>query len=743
MADGANVACLIRIKNGTKTRAHVIVRPRFVIGRSMDVEVPIISSTISRRHIQIDITPEGISLTDLGSNNGTFINGIRLASNKTILIHPEDRIRLGANLDEFRFLDIPVPMEMQSASEQKGTMLSGMTELQKEIDEFGKKAIEEEKKIAHATMKMEEDQMRLRVQRELDNKKSIAEEDARQIVAQAQEKADRLLAKARQSTDVIQSEAVELHLKRKKELEDELQKFESSSKADAKAKADQIIQHAEREAKAHLEQSKIQAERLLQDARLSAKTTIEETKAHARHIVDEAKSIAESEIQEQKRIAIESTRATTLAEQERIIQEYRSTIDKLKNSQGDLEAKLKKAATDLGHHLRECLSQEEELKNLKNRVIEERHQLNDIQDDLKEAKAIVTRAEAANQEMELAKSKASEMQSRFEKFQSDLNSGLKSIADELNAKKQAAILEFEKTKKLQEDDLAKSKVEAIEKLKNTIKEEERKYLLTLEMRAVEISQAIESKLLPKIEADLQMKGTQVSLGSMLGLIRSSVDEVILQDKPSIKAMTDHLGVDPEKEMMRRTRNKRIFSSAAVAAILLLLVFGKDLFLFLRDKAEKSKYIDQVVAKRNAESIYTPVQSDDWKESYTGNILFLRYYYEAKTDEAYEKQWALKLNDLELLRSLKLNEDEMIRFIGKEAALVRQLWNLRESIDAHYIDEGMENMNKAEIQAILDMSKIVKSEETLASIRKIEKDFTMQFIKKRFGVANKIREPSNQ
>jgi DNA-binding winged helix-turn-helix (wHTH) protein len=51
-----------------------------VIGRDPDVEVMLDTSTVSRRHAQVVVTPEGATLEDLGSKNGTFLGDERIRS---------------------------------------------------------------------------------------------------------------------------------------------------------------------------------------------------------------------------------------------------------------------------------------------------------------------------------------------------------------------------------------------------------------------------------------------------------------------------------------------------------------------------------------------------------------------------------------------------------------------------------------------------------------------------------------
>jgi hypothetical protein len=50
---------------------------------------------VSRKHIRIDARKEPPTIVDLGSANGTFINGIKLEPEKTEQIESGDELRLG------------------------------------------------------------------------------------------------------------------------------------------------------------------------------------------------------------------------------------------------------------------------------------------------------------------------------------------------------------------------------------------------------------------------------------------------------------------------------------------------------------------------------------------------------------------------------------------------------------------------------------------------------------------------
>lgn len=65
-------------------------------GRKADNDIPVPDSYVSGRHGQIEVTEHGVFLTDLGSSNGTFLNGAKLAPNMRTGITPDDTIRLGS-----------------------------------------------------------------------------------------------------------------------------------------------------------------------------------------------------------------------------------------------------------------------------------------------------------------------------------------------------------------------------------------------------------------------------------------------------------------------------------------------------------------------------------------------------------------------------------------------------------------------------------------------------------------------
>ena len=73
-----------------------------VLGRDADCEVTLASTTVSRRHARIRVTPEGALIEDLRSKNGTFVGSLRLAAPHRL--QDGDEIRIGFARMVFRAL---------------------------------------------------------------------------------------------------------------------------------------------------------------------------------------------------------------------------------------------------------------------------------------------------------------------------------------------------------------------------------------------------------------------------------------------------------------------------------------------------------------------------------------------------------------------------------------------------------------------------------------------------------------
>jgi DNA-binding winged helix-turn-helix (wHTH) protein len=84
-------APMVHVEIGSQTR--VVAEGSHVIGRDPSADVWINSTLVSRQHARLVVRGGQVTIEDLGSRNGTFVNGIRLTAPVTLA--SGDDVRLG------------------------------------------------------------------------------------------------------------------------------------------------------------------------------------------------------------------------------------------------------------------------------------------------------------------------------------------------------------------------------------------------------------------------------------------------------------------------------------------------------------------------------------------------------------------------------------------------------------------------------------------------------------------------
>ncbi|MDE3173293.1 MAG: FHA domain-containing protein, partial [Gemmatimonadota bacterium] len=63
-----------------------------LVGRAPTCDLPIIDPTISRRHAELAVAGDAVTVRDLGSSNGTYVNGARVQEGT---LRAGDRVTFG------------------------------------------------------------------------------------------------------------------------------------------------------------------------------------------------------------------------------------------------------------------------------------------------------------------------------------------------------------------------------------------------------------------------------------------------------------------------------------------------------------------------------------------------------------------------------------------------------------------------------------------------------------------------
>lgn len=87
------------VERGNLAGQILRLRHRVVVvgrgGEPADGRIALPEQGLSRQHARFERTAEGWMVTDLGSTNGTFLNGQRLQAQQPYLLRPGDRLEMG------------------------------------------------------------------------------------------------------------------------------------------------------------------------------------------------------------------------------------------------------------------------------------------------------------------------------------------------------------------------------------------------------------------------------------------------------------------------------------------------------------------------------------------------------------------------------------------------------------------------------------------------------------------------
>jgi pSer/pThr/pTyr-binding forkhead associated (FHA) protein len=92
-----------------------------IIGRSSDLDMVLVEDMVSRRHAKISSTEIEVYIQDMGSTNGTFVNGEKIAGRA--LLHEGDRILVGTSI--IKVVAVEGQLANQSEAEARRRLEAG------------------------------------------------------------------------------------------------------------------------------------------------------------------------------------------------------------------------------------------------------------------------------------------------------------------------------------------------------------------------------------------------------------------------------------------------------------------------------------------------------------------------------------------------------------------------------------------------------------------------------------------
>ena len=94
-------ACLILIRGTPQGHRFFITADEMIIGRDPTADISIPDSSISRKHAKVIREGNVVKIEDLGSSNGTAVNGRKLEAGNVAKLAKEDLIKLGNSIVKY------------------------------------------------------------------------------------------------------------------------------------------------------------------------------------------------------------------------------------------------------------------------------------------------------------------------------------------------------------------------------------------------------------------------------------------------------------------------------------------------------------------------------------------------------------------------------------------------------------------------------------------------------------------
>jgi hypothetical protein len=290
---------------------------------------------------------------------------------------------------------------------------------------------------------------------------------------------------------------------------------------------------------------------------------------------------------------------------------------------------------------------------------------------------------------------------------------------EVKALREKAHGDFESKKTEQAAELAKMRMTELETIKGLRAEDEARFAAARKHHILEISKALETYVIPRIKESLNWAELPKPLENFFVDVKDIVEKVIEGQFSSSVANT---AMDIPKSRSKRStkaRNAAIVGGAALLGIAFIATVPME--NQGKRKPASEVFLERLREKEAQKPKFSPKMTDDFKGSYTDNVLYTNNYANFKLNPDNQGPWIKELNKF-FVNDLGLNENAIVSFISVESSLVGQLKDLRAVVHLENQKNDIQKMTDAEAASVSEMVAILGSQEKYNQFRQFEKEY---------------------
>ena len=667
----------VTVQRKDKAFSKVVDKDSFTIGRSLECDISINETAVSRVHLMVSRRWNQVWIVDKNSSNGVFVNGTKIVQDTPVNVVKTDKIQLG-KAELYLFIDLEtdeVEPEVQSVSAVMPDYQVPVPQPVPQAQQVQKPVQQYEtvppQQVPSAVLKTRETPA---AKSQSVNYQSVQPSNA---VPQAPKAPEPAAAPAAEENSYNKAQAEKGAFEAEKVIHEAKRKaaqiiFESESQAERRVQA--IYQkarelqaeaehfHQTRIAEAHKEADAIladyqrQGHALLHDARAMAQELREEVDVYVKNLRDKARLDVEDKISEaaiqaekMKEAAVETARANSIQESEARMknaeEEAARTVEFAQKQVDSIKEKIVENQKQLVSSTEAAEDAQVRLESLQNRLKEADQSLLNLLEQEKAIKARIQGEENKGKEnLEAEEYKLKAIQKNITDALADQKKQQESLQklQEHQAKLTMDLNELEAKKKHMLQEYEGQKVHLNEKI-----EKEKSQILKTEEQRLEDMRIQQSKELKKIEQamldDLINKRTQMAKeihthveqevvkvldASQWRNISANVEKLI-QDtfEGRLANMSSSVSSNAKPiNVTKKRKNEKLRWVAVSLAMGALLHFGGQIaYKRLAEDQSPLQSIAQDEAKARAADLerrrFNPAQVDEVKETYTDSVIY--------------------------------------------------------------------------------------------------------------------------
>lgn len=290
-------------------------------------------------------------------------------------------------------------------------------------------------------------------------------------------------------------------------------------------------------------------------------------------------------------------------------------------------------------------------------------------------------------------------------------------------------LRMKEKEKLEKQTLAKFQLRERERIRVELEQEEKSIKERAKALVLPLSQNLSHQVSLKIGEILSAEDHRPLLKELEMSFEKQIRVSLLGQSQDVQDRSKEiLNVDltAQAQMRQWWKSRALYAGGATLALSLFFYFKQNIHDFgsqVMSSEHKNLAAEAYLkkARDHAALRYSPKTTEDFKETYTKNVLYTTDYVNTLMSQAYQDEWILKANDF-FVKELGLGDNTIVQFIAQEANLIKKLNEIKEGIHPDHTQAGIEEMVREEEMVTTQMKITLEGEKRFRKFKEFSRQF---------------------